>query len=62
MIETMVVVPGEGQEGRTPGRGDSNMGEKKGWKTDLDSARLTCVRPGDQWALRQSTTCSSMAP
>jgi len=41
MIASMVVVPGEGQEGRTPGHEDENKRKQKGWKTNLDNTRLT---------------------
>ncbi len=47
MMASMVVVLGEGQDGRTPEHKNRDKRKQKGWKTNLDNVRPTCVRPGD---------------
>jgi hypothetical protein len=46
-MASMVVVLGEGQDGRTPEHEDREKGKQKGWKTNLNNARPTCAMSGD---------------
>ncbi len=47
MMASMVVVLGEGQDGRTPEHENRDKRKQKGQKMNLDNMRSTCVRPGD---------------
>jgi len=47
MMVSIVVVLGEGQDGRTPEHENRDKRKQKGQKTNLDNVRPTCVRPGD---------------